>query len=305
MTLIDLIDNDYFGNCLYVKREDLLPFSFGGNKARKARLIFDEIDKLDVDYVVTYGSSSSNHCRVVANACAIRKMPCMIISPIEDNKATFNRSLVRILGAEIRICAVKDIPSVIQETLKGLRSKGFSPYFIEGGGHGNLGTHAYVLCYDEIFEYETMAGSTFNYIFLASGTGTTQAGLICGKILHGSDVDIVGISVARKNPHGANVVHLSVYEYMEQKGINEDFHSHVKFIDDYTLGKYGVGNAEIDELIVRVFRRYGIALNITYTGKAFWGMEQYLREHSIRDSNVLFINTGGLPNFFDDLEARR
>jgi D-cysteine desulfhydrase len=150
-----------------------------------------------------------------------------------------------------------------------------------------------------------MAGSTFNYIFLASGTGTTQAGLICGKILHGSDVDIVGISVARKNPHGANVIHLSVYEYMEQKGINEDFHSHVKFIDDYTLGKYGVGNAEIDELIVRVFRRYGIALNITYTGKAFWGMEQYLREHSIRDSNVLFINTGGLPNFFDDLEARR
>ena len=66
MTLIELLDNDFWGNCLYVKREDLLPFSFGGNKARKAQLIFNKIDSENVDYVVTYGSSSSNHCRVVA-----------------------------------------------------------------------------------------------------------------------------------------------------------------------------------------------------------------------------------------------
>ena len=31
-------------NNLYIKREDLIPFSFGGNKARKAKLFFDEID---------------------------------------------------------------------------------------------------------------------------------------------------------------------------------------------------------------------------------------------------------------------
>mgnify|MGYP000852631978 CR=1 FL=1 len=305
MTLIELLDNDFWGNCLYVKREDLLPFSFGGNKARKAQLIFNKIDSENVDYVVTYGSSSSNHCRVVANACAIRKLPCMIISPTEDKKSTFNRTLVRILGAEIRVCAVNDVPSVIQETLIDLRSKGLKPYFIEGGGHGIIGTHAYVLCYDEIQKYETMSVTNFDYIFLASGTGTTQAGLICGKILHGSSVDIVGISIARKNPYGANVVHQSVYEYMTQLGINNDFRSYVKFIDDYTLEGYGVCNAEINEQIDEVLRRYGIALNTTYTGKAFWGMEQYLEDQSIRGKRILFINTGGVPNVFDDLEARR
>ena len=43
---------------IYIKREDLIPFSFGGNKARKAELFFREIDAGQYDCVVTYGSSS-------------------------------------------------------------------------------------------------------------------------------------------------------------------------------------------------------------------------------------------------------
>ena len=53
-------------NEIYLAREDLLPFSFGGNKARKAQYFFNDMDK-SVDTVVTYGSGSSNHCRIIAN----------------------------------------------------------------------------------------------------------------------------------------------------------------------------------------------------------------------------------------------
>ena len=66
---------------LYVKREDMIPYSFGGNKARKALLFYKEIDNGGYDYVVTYGSSHSNHCRVVANMAAERNLPCLIIGP--------------------------------------------------------------------------------------------------------------------------------------------------------------------------------------------------------------------------------
>ena len=51
-----------FNNNLYMKREDMIPYSFGGNKARKGFLFFEEIDKGNYDCVVTYGSSHSNHC---------------------------------------------------------------------------------------------------------------------------------------------------------------------------------------------------------------------------------------------------
>ena len=68
---------------LYIKREDLIPYSFGGNKARKGLLFFKEIDKGGYDCVVTYGSSHSNHCRIIANMAAARKMKCYLISPRE------------------------------------------------------------------------------------------------------------------------------------------------------------------------------------------------------------------------------
>ena len=38
---------------------------------------------------------------------------------------------------------------------------------------------------------------------------------------------------------------------------------------------------------------------IDYTGKAFWGMKQYIEEHQLQDCDVLFIHTGGTPLFYD------
>ena len=43
MTIIQNL-GEYHSNHLWIKREDLIPFSFGGNKARKAQLFFQEID---------------------------------------------------------------------------------------------------------------------------------------------------------------------------------------------------------------------------------------------------------------------
>ena len=59
-----------FNNNFYVKRDDLIPISFGGNKARKAILFFEDIKRTNSDCIVTYGSSSSNHCRIVSNIAA-------------------------------------------------------------------------------------------------------------------------------------------------------------------------------------------------------------------------------------------
>ena len=37
------------------------------------------------------------------------------------------------------------------------------------------------------------------------------------------------------------------------------------------------------------------------TGKAFWGMECYLKDHHIENADVLFLHTGGAPLFYDYL----
>ena len=197
---------DYYGNHLWIKREDLIPFSFGGNKARKAEKFFQEIDKGRFDCVVTYGSGSSNHCRIVTNECCRRGMDCYIISPQEASSATFNSQMMELLGAKITVVPTDEVHDTIERTLCELEKVGKKPFFIEGGGHGNIGTEAYVECYREVKAYEKQNNIHFDYIFLASGTGTTQAGLICGQTLDGDDRQIIGISIARKNPRGQHII---------------------------------------------------------------------------------------------------
>ncbi len=293
---------EYKGNRLWVKREDLIPFSFGGNKARKAQLFFQQIDSGDYDCVITYGSGSSNHCRVVANECCKRGLECYIISPQEASEPTFNSQMTALFGAKIKIVPVSEVRDTIENQLAQLQNAGKRPYFIQGGGHGNIGTEAYVQCYREITEYEKAADMHFDYIFFASGTGTTHAGLVCGQLLSDDVRKIVGISIARKNPRGRDVVIDSIREYLKEQGATKITEEAIQkatiFIDDYTQG-YGKEDTRVNETIQTVLKNYGIPLDGVYTGKAFMGMAEYLQQ--IKKKNILFLHTGGTPLFFDYL----
>lgn len=291
---------EYKGNHLYIKREDLIPFSFGGNKARKAQLFFQEIDKGNYDCVVTYGSGSSNHCRVVANECCRRGMDCYIIAPQEASEPTFNSQMMKLFGAEITTVSVSEVHDMIEGKLKELRDAGRHPYFIEGGGHGNIGTEAYVQCYSEIKAFEEEQGLHFDYIFFATGTGTTHAGLVCGQLLNNDERQIVGISIARKNPRGRDIVRQSIRDYLDGKASEESIQAATVFIDDYTSG-YGKVDKRVTETIESVLKNFGIPLDATYTGKAYMGMTEYIEKNKIEDKNILFIHTGGTPLFFDAL----
>ena len=301
-TLIQFLGTEH--DCdLFVKREDFIPFSFGGNKARKAELFFAQIQKQDADCVVTYGSGSSNHCRVIANMAASLGLSCFIISPLESSECTYNSVLMELFNAHIETVPVKDVHETIEMRLRKLRSDGRKPYFIPGGGHGNIGTQAFVECYEEIKTYEAATGINFDYIFHASGTGTTQAGLICGQLLHKDTRRILGISIARKCPRGRDIVLQSVRDYLgKETSVSENsIQDATFFIDDYTGNGYGIASSKIDNCIDYILKKYGLPLDATYTGKAFTGMLDYLERNAIKAKKVLFIHTGGTPLFFDHL----
>ncbi len=293
-------------NKIFIMRDDLLPYCFGGNKARKARLFFEEIDKGGYTCVVTYGSFSSNHCRVVANMAAGRGLKCHIISALETQKDTFNSKMLRLFGASVTAVDAALVADTIDKTLERLRAQGERPYFIAGGGHGNLGTQAYVDAYGEILQYERESGIFFDRIFHASGTGTTQAGLICGALLNGDRRDIAGISIARKNPRGGEVVADSVFDYMRTRRADfsaEAAKSAVNFIDKYIGEGYGKSDVRVKACAEELLVKHGIPTDLTYTAKAYRGMLDYIEENEIKGENILFIHTGGSPLFFDDLEA--
>lgn len=327
------LSGEYEGNVIYIKRDDLIPFSFGGNKARKAACFYREIQEEKPDVIMTYGSNASNHCRIIANLAAALGLPCHIISSGEEEHGTggrelFNRVLVRQFGALVETVPVEEVHDTIERRLEEYREQGMVPYFIQGGGHGNAGTQSYVDAFSEIRRQEKELGVSFPYLFHASGTGSTQAGLICGKELQKAPEKIVGISIARPCPRGRDVVRESVLDYFrmldekeaerkaadlsassgedgsrQERGKAESLfrEEDLIFEDGYRLGGYGKSTQEEEDCIRELMLREGIPMDTTYVGKAFFGMLQYLKEHDIRGEEILFLHTGGTPLFFDRL----
>lgn len=304
-TPIEPLSGDYGNNQYFMKRDDMLPFSFGGNKARKAAEFYHEIKKNHVDVVMTYGSNSSNHCRIIANMAAAMGLSCHIISPEENREILYNTRLVEQFGAVIETCSVSMVSETIEKRKEAYRKEGKNPYFIVGGGHGNPGTESYVKAYREIEEYEKENHIYFDYIFHASGTGTTQAGLVCGKLLSGDKKRrIVGISIAREGERGRQVVKDSIKEYLGQDFDRLYCEDDLIFTDAYRLGGYGNYSKEVAETISGVMEREGIPMDGTYVGKAFYGMRRYIEEQGIWGKKILFIHTGGTPLYFDFLNKK-
>ncbi|NMD37737.1 MAG: pyridoxal-phosphate dependent enzyme [Christensenellaceae bacterium] len=311
-TPLHFLYKDEYNNNLFIKREDLLPFSFGGNKARISLEFMKDMEEKACNHMIAYGGPQSNLCRVISNLCAQKNIPCTIVSLLEeglDPNLFSNYKMAKAFGAEYVYCTRENVAETIKTVMENLTEKGYKPYYINGNSKGRGNEHvpvaAYAKVYKEITEQEIELKQNFDKIFLACGTGMTISGLVCGKILNKSKHDIVGISISRQKTNALPYIskYIESYLYKRSNSIFDDalYNENVyNYVDDYCLS-YGKSNCDIDALIKYFLVKHGIALDTTYTGKAMYGMTCYIKKNNIQDSNLLFIHTGGTPLFFDDL----
>src|SRR5438552_8439075 len=67
------------GPRLLVKRDDAIPFGFGGNKIRKLEYALGDALIAEADTLVTVGGIQSNHARATAAAAAKLGLGCVLI----------------------------------------------------------------------------------------------------------------------------------------------------------------------------------------------------------------------------------
>ena len=306
-TPVVCLSGQYSDNRIWIKRDGLIPFSFGGNKVRKAAEFYSVLQENGADLVMTYGSNTSNHCRVIANLAFALGIRCHIISPESKGEDSFNRLIVERFGATVETCPVEEVSQTIDAAMERFRKEGANPYFIMGGGHGINGTNAYVKAYEEILLQQLEYGVGFDCIFHASGTGSTQAGLTCGRLTHlaaGKKCPkVVGISIAREAHRGREVIRESIAEFLGTQDAKLYRDEELLFTDKYRLGGYGSYNEEVTHLIGKVMSHEGIPMDTTYVGKAFYGMIKYLQAKKIKGRDILFLHTGGTPLYFDHLKG--
>lgn len=284
-------------NSIYVKRDDLLPFSFGGNKVRIALEFINDMKKQGKDCIVGYGNARSNLSRALANLCYQFKIPCHIISPADEDGTridTYNSKMVLSCDAKFHYCRKINVKETVESVLNDIRKEGLKPYYIYGDSTGKGNEHTPMLAYAKL--YEEIKGQ-YDYIFLATGTGMTQGGLLAGKAINNGTEKIIGISVARSAAQEIEVLRKSLECFSDRIQKIENYKINVE--DAYLCDGYGTYNRQIEKTIHQQLTCNGMPLDPTYTGKAFWGMQDYLNRKCITGKKVLFIHTGGTPLFFD------
>src|SRR4030042_700204 len=67
------------GPTIYIKRDDLLGLSAGGNKTRKLEFVVADALAQGADTLITCGAVQSNHCRLTASAATKEGLRCRLV----------------------------------------------------------------------------------------------------------------------------------------------------------------------------------------------------------------------------------
>lgn len=292
-------DLNIVGNKGRIFRDDIYPFLGGGNKGRKIKYIESHIIENGYNAVVTTGGIQSNHCRALAVLSAKKKWKCTLV--LHGDKKKFylsrgNAELMRLSGAEIIFVSPSDIGEKMDQSIDAYKAAGYKPYYVWGGGHTLEGGKAYIDAVKVVSDYSVNNNWTPDYIFLASGTGSTQAGILAGLDKTKINANVIGISVARNQVRAEEVVSKFYDKLIEVNQICK-IPRRIIVLDEYLCGGYEKYNAEIENISKNSLSDYGFLLDTTYSGKAFYGMLEFLKKNNITDKNILFWHTGGVFNY--------
>lgn len=211
----------------------------------------------------------------------------------EKGNALFDR----LSGATCELIRPEDTSVAMDRAMEALNAEGFNPYYVVGGGHNLPGGTCFVEAVVELKRQCDKEGWKPDYIFHASGTGSTQAGIAVGLDKVGwSDVQLVGISVARQEQRGREVVVEFANMLAEHYGMPQNYEEKILFTADYLMGGYEQYTEEMKSYLEEVMAATGVMFDTTYSGKGFWGMMQEIKRLGLQDKNILFWHTGGLMN---------
>ncbi|MGY0694120.1 D-cysteine desulfhydrase family protein [Virgibacillus sp. FSP13] len=290
------------GKNIYMKRDDFTGTEISGNKVRKLEYSIKYALDNGYDTVITAGGMQSNHARATASVCAMENLECHLVLRGEMKEFEGNLFMDHMLGAKVHMIDGDQSREKAMDELKtGLERQGKKAYVIPIGASNAIGTYGYINCYEEIKKQESGMNIHFDSINIAVGSGGTYAGLWYGNEQDGSKKKILGYSVDEsKEVFKEDIIHIL-------RDIDKDVNNFDNIlINDQYVG-IGYAKATDEELAFYIdfAKSEGIVLDPAYTGKAFRGMVNEIKQGKYADQeNILFIHTGGLQGYTKEMRDR-
>lgn len=294
------------GAKIYIKRDDLLGLTSGGNKTRKLEFLMADALAQGCDTIITVGAVQSNHCRLTLAAAVKEGLACHLL--LEERvpgsynpDASGNNLLYKLLGAaSIRVVpADSDLAGGMEEIAEEVRASGGKPYIIPGGGSNPLGSLGYVACAEEILAQTFEMGLQIDHLVTPSGSGGTHSGIVAGMTGNNAGIPITGISVRPKKDAQEVKIRELATQAVKLAGADIEIPAEVVRVRDEFVGPgYSLPTKEMTEAIQLFARTEGILLDPVYTGKTGAGLVAMARGGEFGDGNVLLLHTGGSPAIY-------
>lgn len=292
---------------ILIKRDDYTGIEWTGNKIRKLEyLIFDALHK-KANVLITCGGTQSNHARATAAVAArLGFKSILYLRGKNPKQMDGNLALDKLFGAEIRYVSQEEydnIEEIAEKEINSLKKKGLKAVFIPEGGSSPLGIWGYIECTQEIARQLKSFKNKPSHIVTAVGSGGTLAGLVVGKKLYGIKSHLVGVNVLKTAGDFEKIICDLANECSRKyklgiKVNSKDF----TILDGYsTEGYENISNEKL-ELITFISQDYGILLDPTYTGKAFYGMVDHFIYQGNEFNRLMFIHTGGIFGIFPKMK---
>lgn len=299
---------------LYIKRDDLLPGTAGGNKTRKLEFCIADALEKSADTIITCGAVQSNHCRLTAAWSAKEGLNCHLIleERVEGSykkEASGNNFLFELLDVksiDVVSCG-SDMMAEMTKKAEALSAQGKTPYIIPGGASNAIGALGYAACAEETMNQLNTLGLAIEHIVVPSGSAGTHAGMVVGMTGMNTNIPVSGVNVSRTKDVQEEIVYTLAQELAAKLGIKAgvDRKDFVCF-DQYVGPGYSIPTDSMVEAVKLFAKTEAILLDPVYSGKAAAGLIDLVRKgHFPEGSNVLFLHTGGSPALFAYLDTFR
>lgn len=294
------------GPQIYIKRDDLLGLTGGGNKTRKLEFLMADALSKGADTIITCGAVQSNHCRLTLAAAVTEGLKCHLVleQRVPDSyheHASGNNFLFHLLGVE-RTHVVEggsDMMAEMEKVADELTAQGRRPYIVPGGGSNEIGALGYVACAQEILQQSFEMGISFDHIVVTSGSTGTHSGVLTGLMGENAHIPVIGIGINKKKDVQTRNVYNLCCKLCDELDIPKFSKDEVVVFDDYIGEGYSKVTDGMIKAVSLVAKKEAILLDPVYTGKTMDGMLDLIRKGVFKkEEKVLFLHTGGSPSLF-------
>ncbi len=274
---------------IFIKRDDELHPTVGGNKFRKLKYTIQGFQSKNKNGIITCGGAFSNHIAAVAAVGRILHIPTAAFIRT-DTFDVRNLTLVTAKHNAMQLLFIDRKAFSDKIFLEEEAKRRFSDYewLPEGGTNAN----ALRGCAEIFPEICSDLGFMPNYVAASGGTGGTLAGMLLSI---NQETQLLGFN-SLKGDFLKNDIETHIQKYVEhhpEHGIIN--FNNLTVFNNYHFGGYARSTPELIDFVNTFKKQHGIALDPIYTGKLVFGVLDLIKKGFFpENSSIVLIHSGGL-----------